>query len=71
MVHKEIHRCGLPPTVFRFILGGEECGTALIDCCMSFDIAGNHDPGAWPLPDFLLCLERYTVYAGFADEIAD
>lgn len=57
--------------MFRFILGGEECGAALIDCCMSFDIAGNHDPGAWPLPDFLLCLERYTVYAGFADEIAD
>ena len=43
----------------------------MLDCCMSFNIAGNQGPGAWPLPDFLLCSERYTVYTGFADEMAD
>jgi hypothetical protein len=45
--------------------------TAVLDCCMSFNVAGNYDPGTWPRPKFLLWSERYTVRRGFADEIAD
>jgi hypothetical protein len=46
-------------------------GTAVLDCCMSFNLAGNEGLGTCPRPAFLLWSERYTVRRGFADGMAD